>query len=824
MKAHHTLKLVVAMLLLALYYPTGANAQIGEIFSKALAKTSEQETPEEPKDSTEVKPSSYAKLLKDATKAEGFLNVYLKKGSLYLEIPTKYLGAPMLYSGRVAQISDNSDVIAGQMPDEPLMISWSKDEQKVYLHQLSARYTADPQASIYPRFQDNHLQPILHAFNIKAWNPDSTAMVIDATDLFLTGSAPMSPFLKGGAIDAFMGTKRLSGQFKKSLSSIIGIAAYPTNLCVTVRGVYSTSTEPFTAVINGSILLLPTDKMTPRLADERIGYFENTTLPISTDQMKLEQKHYIQRWRLEARPEDRAKQRAGQLVEPMKPIIFYYDTAFPREWWPYIKEGVEDWQKAFEAAGFKNAIIAKPYPNDPDFNPNDARYSCIIYSTSRTANAMGPAWTDPRTGEILQAAVYFYHNVLELLHDWRFTQTSAADPKAREKNYSIKVLGPMLRYLIGHEVGHTLGLMHNMAASTAYSIQELRSPSFTNKWGTTPSIMDYARYNYIAQPGDGVTNFLPPRLGVYDIYAIRWGYRPIYGAKTPEEEVKTLSKWIEEKAGDKRYFYGPQQFLSMDDPYALTEDLGDDRIEASRLGINNLKITAQNLFKWTEEQGKGYKEQARMLENVARQFRNYMGHCSTYIGGYLRQVPTAGKEMAKNVPVPREKQKEALLFILNQVIDYPDWIATDEARLKLGVNKSTYSNYMLTVMSRLLNTSLLSRINTTAELPQVGQPYRQDEYMEDLFQFVWADHSGKDEGVIRNMRYSYVTLLINQLDLNSDKDQSKKKTSTRRIESEGTLFQYLLKTRDYLKKQMEVDSKEQGTYASLYYLIDKALK
>lgn len=767
------------------------------------------------------KGKKYADVLKGARTEKGFITLHLLDGKLYLEIPKALLGKPLLFSGRVAGISDNKDVIAGQMPSNPLTVSWSKDDTKLYLHEVSTSILTNPESSIAARVKDNNLDPILSAFKIETWKPDSSAMVINATSLFLTDDEPMSPFLPKSPFDAFFGMKKLSGSFKKDLSSITDISSFPTNFNVTLRAVYTVDKEPFTAVVNGSMLLLPDDVMRPRLADDRIGYFLDSSTRVTTKKMTMDKVYYINRWRLEPKPEDLEAYKRGELVVPQKQIVYYIDNAFPKEWYPFLKEGIEDWQAAFEAIGFKDAIIAKPYPDDPSFNPQDARYSCLVYSSSRQANAMGPSWTDPRSGEILQASVYFYHNVLQLLHSWRFVQTAAADPAARSLNYDLTVLGPMLRYLVAHEVGHTLGLMHNMGASSAYSVQQLRSPKFTSEWGTTPSIMDYARYNYVAQPGDGVTNFLPPRLGIYDIYAIKWGYKPILDAKTPQDELPTLRSWIDEHAGDLRYAYGPQQILEKNDPTAQTEDLSDDAVAASALGIKNLKLTVENLFKWTGEKGEDYTNQERLLSEIRGQFRQYMGHVRTYIGGFRRNLNMQGDGQTKFSPVPRDKQREALFFVLKETLDFPYWMATEEVTDKLGKTVTNYSDDMISTMSGLVNNSTLGKLSTDAALQGGGgDVYTQEMYLDDLGNFVWQN-AGALTPVEKNMQYGFVNALLDCLEVRAG-TKGKDKFSTPKIEAKGHLWNALGRAQQVIdvRRSSGADS---GHYTALHFMIKEAL-
>ena len=529
---------------------------------------------------------------------KGLIILHKMDNKIYFELPLSLLGKDMLIGSTVTEITNNGFANVGEKPHEPMHVMFTRTDSTINLRQVTCAYMSKDR-NLQERIKTSMMPAIIENLAIKAYSPDSTAVVIDMTNFLLSDNEQLNPFSAYAPV-TWSGAW-IEKEFKRNNSQIAKIKAFDDNVSVQSSLTYSVSLrdkrsyywykEPFTAVMTRTFLLLPEEPMRPRLADPRINIFWQGYSEFSNEGNGMKPLYYANRWRLE--PKDEAAYRRGELVEPKKPIVFYIDNAFPEMWKPYMKYAVEVWQKAFENIGFKNAIIAKDFPtDDPEFDPDNLKYSCIRYSPSSVANAMGPSWTDPRTGEIINASVYVYHNVIKLVQDWRFLHTAAVDSDVRKVVLDDEIIGDCIRYVVSHEVGHCLALMHNMSASAAIPVDSLRSPSFTQKYGTTYSIMDYARNNYVAQPGDkekGV-RLTPPELGLYDMFSISWLYRPLLDAKTPEDEVPTLSKWISEKSGNLAYRYGKQQFRTRLDPSSVEEDLGDDAMKAGVYGIKNLKI------------------------------------------------------------------------------------------------------------------------------------------------------------------------------------------------------------------------------------------
>lgn len=739
------------MKLKAVKYATVACLAIGALCPSQPAYAKKKKKIELPKTelSGAAKDSAdFHKKIKDAVVTRGVFNTYLdKKGKLYFEIPDSVLDKTYMLVNRVNSISQTNDWVAGQVVSSRL-IKLSRNDNTLYITLPQTTSVVKEGDPIAVSFDLNFSDPVLKAFKID--HKEDGRIYVDVTTFFSGNEKSVSPIKESNPLSKLLGGKDgIKGTYYADGSSVLSAKAFPKNVEVKSRLAYTTQSaaNPYTVTMSRNIVVLPDDPMPVRLHDKRVGYFSEYKNLYSSKLDGTKTFEIINRHRLEPRDEEREAYFAGRLVEPKEKIVFYVDSAFPAKWRPAVKEGIEYWNKAFEAAGFKDAVEARDYPKgDPDFDPDDIRYSCIRYCVTPTANAMGPSYTDPRTGEILGADVIWYHNILSLVHNWRFTQTGAVDPRVRKPVFDDDVMHESLTYVAAHEVGHCLGLMHNMGASYSFTLDNLRDPAFTQEHGTTPSIMDYARNNYVAQPGDlerGV-RLTPPPVGVYDIYAINWGYRLIPGAETPEAEKPVLDSWIAEKGGDPMYEFGAQQFLGLADPTDQTEDLGNDHIKAGDLAISNLKIIMNNLEEWAGEPGEDYELLADKYKAMCSQYLRHVGHVYPYIGGVVfKEIRQGGKDgLAQRGFIPRAKQREAMKWLLGQART-SGWMTPPALLAKFEEPYQFREKMQRNIVACLLFSTSLERIKEGGELdPEVNYTLR--EYIAEAYDGIFdATKKGK---------------------------------------------------------------------------------
>lgn len=704
---------------------------------------------------TQSTPSSkYGNLTAGYTRKPGMINVYQKADAYLFEIPKTLLGKDLLLTSRVATTSDNSGTVAGQMPHSPVLITLTVQGERLYMHKKVYKTLCDPESSLQASFNRNFTDPIWKSFKIKGTSADGDVLV-DLSALFENDVKELNPFSSGAK-------NSMSGSLIGDLTMITGVKSFPQNLQVRSQMGYTSSGEPLTVTMMRNIILLPETPMRPRLADPRIGYFDEKKEYFTDKEDGVTNFSYIKRWNIQ--PADSAAYARGELVEPSKHIVFYVDTAIPRKWRPYIKQGICDWNKAFEKIGFKNVLIAKDYPaDDPDFDPDDIRYNCYRMITTKVENSVGPSCSDPRTGEIIQGDVLFYYNSVKLLHNWEFVQTGAVDERARAKVFDSDMTGNSLRYVAAHEVGHTLGLLHNFRASSTIPVDSLRSASFTAKYGTTPSIMDYARYNYVAQPGDKGVNLRPPHLGVYDAYALAWGYKPILEANTPKDELPVLNRWIREKEGNPMCLYGPQYFFNSVDPSCQSEDLGDNAVKAGTYGINNLKYIMRHLTQWCVEEGKDYQRLQEAYTNITNQLQTYLYHAVMYVGSIYMDEPVAGDGKRNYRFTDKKRQQEALQFVMKNVYDMPKWLLNKDIIDKIGPVVSVTN-----LQARVLKSLFAKPVGSVMALNEQLEPataYTYGQYMADLYNYVWGKSlRGQQPDLYeRQLQNVYLTSLIRMM-------------------------------------------------------------
>ncbi|HVG43250.1 MAG TPA: zinc-dependent metalloprotease, partial [Longimicrobium sp.] len=667
----------------------------------------------------------------------GGITVHHEGDKWYLELPDSLLNRDFLLVGRVAAVPPNfGGFLPAGMGVQERLVKWERQRDRVILRGVSADAVADDTLPIARSVASNYLGAILGAFPVQAYTPDSASAVIDVTDFF-GGDTP--------ALSGLTSQQRTQWQVRRldpARSFVNTARSYPLNVEVRHTQTFEAGAPPsdraggtLTLEMRQSLVLLPRVPMRPRYADPRAGFFTVDRINYGLDEQKAATESFIARWRLE--PKDPAAYARGELVEPVKPIVYYIDPATPARGRPYVRQGVEDWSRAFEKAGFRNAVRAMDPPSpqeDPEWDPEDIRYSVVRWAASTTRNAQGPSTVDPRSGEIIESDIVWYHNHMRSYRNRLMIETGAANPSARTLNIPEALMGETMRQVITHEIGHALGLPHNMIASASFPVDSLRSAAFTRRYGVSATIMDYARQNYVAQPGDGLQpkDFIR-RLGPFDDFIIEWGYRVFTDAPTPQAERPRLDRMLSQSAGPMPYRYLPQ-YLSGIDPRNQTEDLGDDPVAATEYAIANLRRVVPNLPAWTATPGEDDADLAEVYGEAVGMWSQYMRHVAAVIGGVSVDPKTSGQPGAVYSPVPRARQERALAFLAANAIRTPEWLAPAGITSRTG--STPLANAQAAVLATLLEARRLDRLAMGQRMSAAAYPL--PDYLADLHRAVWS--------------------------------------------------------------------------------------
>ena len=748
------------------------------------------------KNKKEPKETEYQKLIKKGgTVTDGLFRVRHIEDKYYFEVPDSMIGRYILCVTRFTAVPQNFGMFAGEEITHSTIYFEKRDTSQIMIRQYVLSHMADNGDNISRTLEQSTIDPIVQSFKVIGQNEEKDASLIEVTSLFNSDNNLMS----------FSNNDKTSlkvGGLMKDRTFIDTIKVFPTNIEVATTRTYGSSparseaskTGTITMAFNTSMVLLPKEPMRKRLWDDRVGYFVNNFVRFSDAQHKTEHESFISRYRLV--PKNKKKYLRGELTEPEKQIVYYIDPATPKKWIPYLIQGINDWNVAFEAAGFKNAITAKVLPeDDPNVSLEDARYSVLRYLPAEIENAYGPRIVDPRSGEIIEAHICWYHNVMNLLTKWYMVQCGAVDKRAQTMKFDDKLMGELIRFVSSHEVGHSLGLRHNMGASFATPVEKLRDKAWVEKNGHTASIMDYARFNYVAQPEDNISSKgLFPRINDYDKWAIKWGYqwRPEFKDEYEEKE-KLMTETTNILKGNQRLWFGGEG--RNEDPRAQTEDLSDNNVKASEYGIKNLKRVMQHLPQWTKEENDQYDDLIEMYKAVADQFNRYMNHVAKNIGGrYINNMPG----LEPYAPVPASRQREALQYLGRNIFEAPEWLYPANILSKSGADAATTQQQQQTLLlTRLMTPLMLSNISTS--------DYAVNQYLDDLFAQVWTAPKGStsfQQKTRRQLQRSYVQNLNSLL---NPSEADLKGAMSRSYNSDAMLYvlQNLQKVETYCQQQIK---------------------
>lgn len=779
----------------------------------------------------------YAQVITPKAKSSfGFLTVHKVDNNYFFEIPDSMLNRDILIVNRISKAPTSRQKSRVGYPGDILgskVIRFeNKDNKRILVREYSYRERSENKDGMFQSVRNSNTQPIVANFGIETIKKDSlTRNYVINVSVFLQKENPLFSF--DADSKEYIGLLNMVGEG----TYIDTLKAFPKNIEISTTVTYQSKKGmsnvgfletgspriPLTYELNSSMVLLPEVPMKARLFDPRVGYFTVGYTDFDSNPQGIEYKKLITRWRLE--PKDEAAYLRGELVEPKKPIIIYIDPATPKKWVPYLIQGVNDWQVAFEKAGFKNAIYALEAPtDDPSWSLEDARHSAIVYKPSDIPNASGPHINDPRTGEILETHINWYHNVMSLLRDWYMIQAGTIDEAARKMQLDDELMGQLIRFVSSHEVGHTLGLRHNFGSSHTVPVEKLRDKAWVEANGHTPSIMDYARFNYVAQPEDGITRAgIFPRIGIYDKWSIEWGYRWLPQFQTPEDEVAFSNQSIIEKLKtDVRYTFGTES--DPNDPRNQSEDLGDDSMLASLYGIKNLKRIVPQILTWSYEPNKSYAGAGEIYSGVVSQFNRYLGHVTKNVAGiYSNSITVEQTDEIAREFVPVNIQKRAIAFLNEQLFTTPEWLIDRQLMEKakiLPVN--VICSLQSGVLARLINKNTLDKMSEN-EILNGKKAYTSAQMFNDLKKVIWSN-LGQSDIYKRNMQKAYVENLINLLDKkgNADKNASGKRPAY--SEAPAIAHGQLTELKRLATSAASMTSgTAKGHYQNLITLIDNAL-